>query len=327
MITMKVSMRLIAIIAMFILFGGIFIIINQGYMISYIKTSSMEPTYCVGDIVIIRKVSPEAIHTGDVIVFREPGGPDLILHRVVAIKEEKGKRYFLTKGDNPRTNPYVDSWGWVPEENVIGVLVARVPHIGYIFLFFDTPGAKLMLILIVILFYVAYLNTNKKNDRELSPISIHLKAAYFRLFLLTAIFILILLMTLLCLTKTNRYSIAITEARTGEGYYINEKQYVVLLINIRSEISFAESINSLEITISRDNIYGSGSWTIRYPFYGEKNISIAILLNGSVISSSKQRFGIEFHVQIVVSIRNYLSGETTTIPLEEQTIWAQVITV
>lgn len=144
----------VAIVIICIALIGIFLYMRCLYIISYVESESMEPTYCKGDIVIIKKVPPSQISIGDVIVFKEPPpGNKLILHRVAYIEEKDGKLYFVTKGDN---NPNIDRWVWVPEDYVLGKLVGRVPYLGYFFLSLDEPGARLMFILIVILTFMIY---------------------------------------------------------------------------------------------------------------------------------------------------------------------------
>ncbi len=120
--------------------------------LAYISSGSMEPTYYTGDLVIIKGVKGSDINVGDVIVFKPSGFSEYILHRVAAKKFENGKWYFLTKGDNPNTNLYVDTaWGWIPEDNVYGKVIYRVPYLGYLFMFLSSLLGKLFIILLAIL--------------------------------------------------------------------------------------------------------------------------------------------------------------------------------
>ncbi|MEM1659493.1 MAG: signal peptidase I [Candidatus Jordarchaeales archaeon] len=105
-----------------------------------IPSNSMAPTLSVGDVVVVRRVEPKSVSVGDIIVFNVPEAyawlsPSPVVHRVVAVEWSGDKPYFRTKGDNSGN---VDPW-LVPEENVLGVCVARVPYLGYVVLALKTP--------------------------------------------------------------------------------------------------------------------------------------------------------------------------------------------
>ena len=71
--------------------------------------------------------------TGDIIVFDAQGlwsGAPLepIVHRVIGKYNISDTWYFLTKGDaNPSADPQP-----VPESRIIGVVVGRIPYIGWV---------------------------------------------------------------------------------------------------------------------------------------------------------------------------------------------------
>ncbi len=289
--------RVMAIASVFVLLILATVYLRQHYLISYIKSSSMEPTYYEGDVVIIHKVPPSEIRIGDVIVFREPGGSELILHRVVAIEERDGKRYFLTKGDNPRTNPRVDVWLWVPEENVIGVLVARVPYVGWVFLAFDEPGARLMLVLIIIMFLMLYWSKESEYSNILSPLISHLRSLRTRTMLLFLVLGLILGMYILSIPR-GEYAVSV--GKRGHAYGVNDRSYVVLEVYVCSKISPVVSISEIHMVIS-GRVGGEAVWRVVYPFYGEKHVSIAVLLNTSLPPSI-------LNVHVFLVIKNYATG-------------------
>jgi signal peptidase len=87
---------------------------------------SMAPTYHLGDLVVVHRVSPYEVEVGDVIQYQMPNGR--ILHRVVA-KDFLGDRpVFTTRGDNNA----VDDPAPVLDVQVTGVVVAEVPKVGWI---------------------------------------------------------------------------------------------------------------------------------------------------------------------------------------------------
>ena len=117
-------------------------------------------TLHVGDLIIIQGIDPKEIKVapepdGDIIVFHQPhGGNELIVHR--AVKKEigaDGKIYFTTQGD---ANSDPDSVP-VPEDQVIGKVILRIPWIGHVALFLhNSSGIFIIIVLIVILVIVEF---------------------------------------------------------------------------------------------------------------------------------------------------------------------------
>ncbi len=84
-----------------------------------------------GDIMIL--YSPKKADVGDVIVYVVPNRSDPIIHRVINLEEENGRRLFYTKGDH---NCDVGEFEkHIPEEMVIGKAVWRVPFLGWVKIF------------------------------------------------------------------------------------------------------------------------------------------------------------------------------------------------
>lgn len=90
-----------------------------------IATGSMIPNINVGDVAIIKKCGPNDIEVGDVIEYKMPDFT--VIHRVIEIKQENGKFYFKTKGDN---NDEPDK-NLVEENQLIGKYLFRVRYLGY----------------------------------------------------------------------------------------------------------------------------------------------------------------------------------------------------
>jgi len=80
-----------------------------------------------GDIMIL--FSPKNVDVGDVIVYIA-NRPDPIIHRVIKINEVNGKRIFSTKGDHNCDMGAFEKE--IPENNVIGKAVWRVPFLGWV---------------------------------------------------------------------------------------------------------------------------------------------------------------------------------------------------
>ena len=126
-------------------------------------SGSMEPTLYRGDLLFLKGKDPADIQNGsyqgdpagDIIVFEASwsysGEP--IVHRVI------DKRFnatgteiweFKTQGDNVITNPTPDS-GWTSEDDVIGVMVGKIPKIGFVKIWLSESGMTIPIIVILVL--------------------------------------------------------------------------------------------------------------------------------------------------------------------------------
>lgn len=86
-----------------------------------------------GDIMVLRGTPPDEIERGDIIVFQSPGR-EPIIHRVIENNLNEGQVTFTTKGD---ANPVIyDFERDVPEEDVIGKAIMRIPFLGYVKIWF-----------------------------------------------------------------------------------------------------------------------------------------------------------------------------------------------
>lgn len=120
------------IIVLLIIFFGIITVYTKmfpkghgfvGLKTFVIATPSMNPTYKVGDIIVVRNIKHENIKVEDIICYQGMSGDfagKIITHRVKDIATENGKRIFYTKGDaNIVTDPAVY------EEQIYGTVVYR----------------------------------------------------------------------------------------------------------------------------------------------------------------------------------------------------------
>ncbi len=77
----------------------------------------------IGDLVLVRKVPPNEIHEGDVIMYKV--GKYEIVHRVI----NKTDDHFQTKGD---ANPYMLPFEYnVSYSQVTGKVVGKIPYLGW----------------------------------------------------------------------------------------------------------------------------------------------------------------------------------------------------
>ena len=133
-------------------------------------THPFAQTLHVGDLIIVQGVNPADLSANypnsDIIVFHRPGDPsELIVHRIVAKEEVNGIFYFRTKGDGngikwPSTPQAVeyDPWGPIPQDQVVGKVVMRIPWVGHIVLFMrNSVGLPIIIALIILLVVVEFI--------------------------------------------------------------------------------------------------------------------------------------------------------------------------
>jgi len=169
------------VILIFILIGGVYGIdaalkftLNTSKPVVVVEGHSMEPTLYEGDILIVKKVDPEKIQIGDIIVFNPSTWPPHIrpnkpvVHRVVDIKynEENDQYLYLTKGDNNVTNPVPDP-AWVPYEDVYGVVIFIIPRVGIISLWLRrTHLAPVIIGVLIVIMIVLTLMEKPEEETE-----------------------------------------------------------------------------------------------------------------------------------------------------------------
>jgi signal peptidase len=118
-----------------------------------VLSGSMEPTVHVGDIVVVRQISPLDARIGDIVTFRDPGDATrLITHRVRKITMKGNNIAFETKGD---ANTSVEDWK-VARDGTIGLVLYRVPKLGYVLVYVHGPIGRLMLVVLPALLLGGY---------------------------------------------------------------------------------------------------------------------------------------------------------------------------
>lgn len=95
-----------------------------------VLTSSMEPTYPPGSLVVVKPIDPAQIKVGDVITYQlKSGEASVVTHRVTAVQQTPGEETtFITKGDN---NDVADAAPVRPVQ-VRGAVWYGVPLIGWV---------------------------------------------------------------------------------------------------------------------------------------------------------------------------------------------------
>jgi signal peptidase len=141
-------------------------ILAAGFLLFYLRTwapfmaiagRSMEPELNLGDLVLIKQLSPKEIKEGDIIVFEVPSPvrelynyPPIVAHRVVKINTKENVITFNTKGDNlggpdPFTVRIVDLKGEVGRV---------IPYLGYLLLFCQSTQGLIAISIVLLLLTV-----------------------------------------------------------------------------------------------------------------------------------------------------------------------------
>ncbi len=158
--------------------GGVFLFniilrfaLNTSIPITVVSGQSMEPTFYEGDLLFVKGVPYDQIVPGDhnarngsIIVFRRSYDNLLIVHRVTGVRYNysgSGIYEFQTWGDN---NPVPD--GWQPQQNVLGVVIFRIPWIGWVSLVFTKyPFVGFSIIGLIIILLVVSLFYPEKQEK------------------------------------------------------------------------------------------------------------------------------------------------------------------
>ena len=122
-----------------------------------VLTGSMLPEIQVYDVVITKKVEPADLKEGDIITFASADSRFLgtiITHRIIKKNyDDESKSYnFQTKGDY---NNVADS-ALVPEKNIYGKVILKIPKLGYLQEFLASDGGWIIVILIPCLVVISY---------------------------------------------------------------------------------------------------------------------------------------------------------------------------
>jgi len=133
---------IIGIIAVSIIFGGIFVSMYHSFVVS---TSGMEPELQIFDLIRYDEIPFNEIKIGDIIVYYSPSEQDkVIVHRVSAITNEDPLT-IRTKGDaRPTSIPGTDFP--ITKEEYIGKIVTIVPGGGHIAKVFAPPFNIIILV-------------------------------------------------------------------------------------------------------------------------------------------------------------------------------------
>ncbi len=158
---------ILVIIAAILLMGARVI----GLQVYTVISGSMEPTYYAGDLIYVKKVAAEEVKVGEPITFILNEDLVIATHRVTKI-DLKNQRFY-TKGDNNQ----IEDINPVHFKNLVGKPVFRIPYLGYVSTWVQSPPglyiaiaggiALLGLVFIPDLFRGAKEDSLRKKEEEL----------------------------------------------------------------------------------------------------------------------------------------------------------------
>jgi signal peptidase I len=167
---------------------GIKAVLRTEYPLMVVATPSMVPTLPVGTLIVVQGYADRSTiyavpkPNGDIVVFWhwDPArGLENWVHRAIGEITVDGKRYLITQGDaNPGPDTHYNITTHtpilqhlyqhpLPEEYVIGKVVANVPYLGQVALSLQTPeGRIIIIVLVVALLIVEFVPFSKRKDKE-----------------------------------------------------------------------------------------------------------------------------------------------------------------
>lgn len=127
-----------------------------------IVSESMEPTFKVNDLVVVKKTSPSSLTEGDIITFEQEGRT--VSHRILKLSTEKKELKIQTKGDN---NDIPDPYELTAEQ-IYGKVVFKIGKIGkFITYIQNVRGLLNIVIFAIIVFILISLRDKQKNTRKI----------------------------------------------------------------------------------------------------------------------------------------------------------------
>ncbi len=127
-----------------------------------IRSGSMEPTYSVGDVVLVASEQAGDLRPGQVVTrFNAPEAADSLTHRVQDVSVDDATVRVQTRGD---ANDTGEIWS-APADEQVGVVVASVPLIGFLLTSVRTSTTWAVLVGIGVLGVIAVLFRPRRRQR------------------------------------------------------------------------------------------------------------------------------------------------------------------
>jgi signal peptidase I len=148
-----------AFFALLLVAAAMLVLPLAGYHRYVITGGSMGETIPKGSVIWAEEVPVANLREGDVITYRPPPGAGprgMVTHRIVAVREEAGRRVYRTKGDG---NAAADPWTFELEDTTQARVAFHLPHAGRaLALASDRANRTILVALIALLVVIATLS-------------------------------------------------------------------------------------------------------------------------------------------------------------------------
>ena len=116
-----------------------------------VASESMEPTFGINDLIIIKKCDTSTLKEGDIITFHTIINNEYALgtHRIVDIEENSGYRAYRTKGDNNQ----IEDTHVIADGDIVGKYVLKLAGVGALMRFLSSSTGFLVVIIIPLLIF------------------------------------------------------------------------------------------------------------------------------------------------------------------------------
>ena len=130
----------------------------------------------IDDLIFVGKAKPSSLKEGDVIAFMD--GKSVVTHRIISVKTVDGQLQFMTQGD---ANNFPDRKP-VTEEQLVGIYRWRIPKIGRIVLFLQTPMGMFLCVGVPLAAFILFdILRRRKNKGKVKDRTAELEAELARL--------------------------------------------------------------------------------------------------------------------------------------------------
>jgi signal peptidase len=128
-----------------------------------VLTDSMSPTFKAGDLIICDMLTDQeksTLEIGDIITYyvdlNKDGVDEINSHRIVDKYDNGGYIYYVTQGDNTKTNPTPDSDPVVYYKVICKYTGQKIPGLGSFLSFLQTSKGFLLIIVLPLLLFFIY---------------------------------------------------------------------------------------------------------------------------------------------------------------------------
>lgn len=135
-----------------------------------------------GDLIIIKKIDPNKLKVNDIITYYADDG-SIITHRIVGMTDDDGNR--ITKKGEPAFETQGDfnspAIMVIQESKVIGIYVGRIPKMGSVAMFLQTPLGVVVTLgipfgIVVVIYFVKKKKDNKSAEEKIAELEAQLAA-------------------------------------------------------------------------------------------------------------------------------------------------------